>query len=132
LVFHCRWLGIPIDYSSPKALEIGGHLGIALASTNQLVDWQNNFDSAFTIKLYFSEDIETTWEHVAALVHEMGHVSDYRENLFIVGPGFLAGEKRANKYARRIIKLLDLPGDKINSHLRKFIQVYKKEFEKGK
>ena len=131
-ITHCRWLGIPISWSGNKSGKDSTQCFFVLnspaklwASTSQLCNWEDNFKGAFKISLYFKKDEQVTWEMVAALLHEIGHVTDFRENMFLLNRKMGDDERAANQQALKIANVIDVPKNKIENYLRKFITNYK-------
>ena len=136
LVLHCRWLGIKITHRKiPKGVDV--HNGIisetlALATTNQRTNWQENFDGAFTISLYFPKRKNMDWYEVAILVHEMGHVADYRENMYEEERTLIQNERSANQYGIKIAQTLSVPVYRIKPYLSQIIREYQAEIKRAK
>lgn len=129
VITHCRWLGIPISHTSKKSAKyfFAFNSPVALkASVVNLYGWDENFKGAFKINLYFDKNEDPKWENVAALLHEMGHVADFRENMFLLNRKLGEDEKAAHKQALKMAEVLEIPRNKILSHLEKFVNNYKK------
>lgn len=126
IITHCRWLGIPIKYrKKPQLTTLNSRSVLILATTNMLTNWQKNFHGAWTITLRFDQNKKTTWEKVGLLLHEIGHVLDYRDNMLIENRNLIEDERAANKYAIKTAKLLELPEKKVRPILSSFIKTYK-------
>ena len=95
LITHCRWLGIPISHSDNKFVtKINEQDVQVLATSNYRVEWEKNFNGAWSITLYFPEKGKITWARVATLVHEIGHVINYRDNMIITSSTILQNERK--------------------------------------
>ena len=132
LVKHCRWIGIPMRHVTKRdnRIDLNGHIAQLLATTNKYMDWEKTFDGAFCIRLYFSPS-RITWQHVSVLAHEMGHVLDYRENIFLSHRSILQDELAANRHAIKVAKLLEIPKEKIQPFLDDIISQYKAVLRKN-
>lgn len=120
-----------MEFSPPVALKVNGQEAQALGCARLREEWEENFDGAWRIELFIPDSKKKSWEEVSVLVHEMGHVLDYRENLFLVDSSVFGYEKRATKNAKKIIKTLDLPMDELGQYLDALLDEYRRAL-KGK
>ena len=113
---HCRWLGIPIRHDEKIH-------PLLMGSTNFITDWEKSFTGAFVIVLYFSAKDKKEWVHVAVLVHEIGHVIDFRENTMPREKvSVIKTERTANRYGNKVLSLLDIPKNKVKKHLDRIVR----------
>jgi len=94
------------------------------AVTCQVENWEKNFSGAWRITLFFNDDV-ITWERISFFLHEIGHVIDYRTNMLITNRNIINEEKRANKYAKEVAKLIGIPEEKIDDTLDEIIDSYR-------
>lgn len=123
IILHCKWLGIPVEYKKKNRIQtVNGRKIIVEATTNQIVGWEQNFKGAWKIAVYIDK---ITWEHNSVLLHEIGHVVDYRNNMMMSDRTLIENEKKANTYALKIAKLLYIPTKNITPTLNRIIKTYK-------
>jgi len=131
VVEHCRWLGIPLKHKSKKqTMDLNGHKVLLSATINYYDEWETDYQGAFYICLRFDLEKKATWYRVAVLLHEIGHVCDYRNNMFMLDRKIIENEYAANEEAKRIADILDISLEKILHHHEKIIDNYKRVLPK--
>jgi len=132
LIKHCRYLGIPIKYGkSNKVFQIDGNALQILAKTGQQTGWEKNFQGAWDITFYLPKNGKITWSRVALLIHEIGHVLDFRDNM-VLERHLVHNERTANKYGLKIAELLGVHREKIKPSLDFLVDEYRQLLKKDK
>lgn len=134
IVLHCKWLGIPVIHKKQNKIRTINKYKIRIeAITSQVDGWEQNFNGAWRITAYF-EHKYISWHRIAMLLHEVGHVLDYRDNMIMPNRSLIQNEQKANSYAQKLADMLNLPVEKITPGLDLIINSYKrftKDMKKG-